>query len=93
MSSRYTVPAAWRTPAPAPPPSTRGPQTAIVRELARLGWTDARRAAHLTSRYGYTDVAQLDTLQAAAFLIYLRGCRPRSNLLNRSLCNFGAPLP
>jgi hypothetical protein len=59
-----------------PPPSTRGQQTAIVRELARLGWTDARRAAHLTSRYGYTDVAQLDTLQAAAFLIYLRGCRP-----------------
>ena len=73
MTNRYTVPAAWRTPAPAPPPSTRGQQTAIVRELARLGWTDARRAAHLTSRYGYTDVAQLDTLQAAAFLIYLRG--------------------
>jgi hypothetical protein len=76
MSTRYTVPAAWRTPAPAPPPSTLGQQDAIYEQLHRLGWTDVRRAAHLTDRYGYTHVTQLDTLQAAAFLIYLRGLHP-----------------
>jgi hypothetical protein len=76
MSTRYTVPAAWRTPAPAPPPSTLGQQDAILRELARLGWSAERKAAYLTDRFSCTHAVQLDTCQAAAFLTYLRGLHP-----------------
>lgn len=76
MSTRYTTPATWRAPAPAPPPSTLVQQDAILGELARLGWPAERKAAVLTDRYGCTHAVQLDTCQAAAFLTYLRGLQP-----------------
>ena len=74
---RYRTPTTWRAPAPQPPPSTLAQQDAIYQELnTRLGWTDARRAAYLANRWGYTHVTQLNTLQAAAFLIYLQEQQP-----------------
>lgn len=68
--------AAWRAPAPAPPPASQPQQDAILAELARLGWTAERKAAALTARYGCTHAVQLDSVQARAFLAYLQEQQP-----------------
>lgn len=68
--------AAWRAPAPTPPPASLAQQDAILAALAQRGWTAERKAAYLADRWGVTHACQLDAQQARAFLAYLQAAPP-----------------